>query len=498
MVFVILILLYIMESWCFDSLEKGFVSNETIPQSDSTIRNRSVLMAWELKPPLSYENSVLISSQESVENSCFPELGIAEMIRKQFHHDSTKNVLNGSAGVGDMISPSLVTSNAISGDEESSSKISSSVMDTNSRESSLIDLKLGGFGNKPNSDSTRAARVLSSAESSTPSKRARVTSLSSQTAYCQVYGCHKDLSSAKDYHRRHKVCDVHSKTSKVIVNNIEQRFCQQCSRFHLLGEFDDGKRSCRKRLAGHNERRRKPQIGFGGRNGRSFQSYTGSNFQGFSQTSKSFICPDILQRGTSHTENYGTNDWVRYVKVENETECTQKPAYNCINGQLHPKSTLPPSIIEKQWSFVDDTNNTKPQSVFGENVNQYTTPEIVSHSLFQTHSSAARNEEYTLLNAASTVQGLPVISESGCALSLLSSQSWNSSAHSSGMPGDHSLIISSSSPCYPMNVKDRLSCENVPTIDLLQLSSQLHRVENRRQSEPHKQETEGFCCLRMT
>lgn len=31
------------------------------------------------------------------------------------------------------------------------------------------------------------------------------------------------------------------------------------SRFHSLGEFDDGKRSCRKRLADHNRRRRKPQ-----------------------------------------------------------------------------------------------------------------------------------------------------------------------------------------------------------------------------------------------
>ena len=30
-------------------------------------------------------------------------------------------------------------------------------------------------------------------------------------------------------------------------------------RFHCLGEFDDGKRSCRKRLADHNRRRRKPQ-----------------------------------------------------------------------------------------------------------------------------------------------------------------------------------------------------------------------------------------------
>jgi len=32
-----------------------------------------------------------------------------------------------------------------------------------------------------------------------------------------------------------------------------QFFC----RFHVLQEFDEGKRSCRRRLAGHNKRRRK-------------------------------------------------------------------------------------------------------------------------------------------------------------------------------------------------------------------------------------------------
>lgn len=30
-------------------------------------------------------------------------------------------------------------------------------------------------------------------------------------------------------------------------------------RFHLLSEFDEGKRSCRRRLDGHNRRRRKTQ-----------------------------------------------------------------------------------------------------------------------------------------------------------------------------------------------------------------------------------------------
>ncbi|MQL69654.1 hypothetical protein Taro_001920 [Colocasia esculenta] len=123
-----------------------------------------------------------------------------------------------------------------------------------------------------------------------------------QPPRCQVEGCRADLTGAKAYYCRHKVCGMHSKTPKVVVAGLEQRFCQQCSRwvspisepllqcvryscqkdyegyllckglsqsvimgvacrFHQLHEFDQGKRSCRRRLAGHNERRRKPTPG---------------------------------------------------------------------------------------------------------------------------------------------------------------------------------------------------------------------------------------------
>lgn len=47
---------------------------------------------------------------------------------------------------------------------------------------------------------------------------------------CQVDNCNEDLSTAKDYHRRHKVCEVHSKVGKALVGKQMQRFCQQCSR----------------------------------------------------------------------------------------------------------------------------------------------------------------------------------------------------------------------------------------------------------------------------
>ncbi|MBA0562780.1 hypothetical protein Golob_007802, partial [Gossypium lobatum] len=82
---------------------------------------------------------------------------------------------------------------------------------------------------------------------------------STNSPRCQAEGCNADLTHAKHYHRRHKVCEFHSKASTVIAAGLTQRFCQQCSRFHLLSEFDNGKRSCRKRLADHNRRRRKSQ-----------------------------------------------------------------------------------------------------------------------------------------------------------------------------------------------------------------------------------------------
>ncbi|XP_047324647.1 squamosa promoter-binding-like protein 13A isoform X2 [Impatiens glandulifera] len=92
------------------------------------------------------------------------------------------------------------------------------------------------------------------------SKKAKApAAVINQIVQCLVDGCNSDLSQCREYHRRHKVCELHSKTARVSIGGREQRFCQQCSRFHSLEEFDEGKRSCRKRLDGHNRRRRKSQ-----------------------------------------------------------------------------------------------------------------------------------------------------------------------------------------------------------------------------------------------
>ncbi|KAF7818086.1 squamosa promoter-binding-like protein 1 [Senna tora] len=122
--------------------------------------------------------------------------------------------------------------------------------DSLNEEAGNLSLKLGGH------DSPAANREIASWEG-TNGKKTRLAGGTSNRAVCQVEDCGADLSSAKDYHRRHKVCEMHSKASRALVGNVMQRFCQQCSRFHILQEFDEGKRSCRRRLAGHNKRRRK-------------------------------------------------------------------------------------------------------------------------------------------------------------------------------------------------------------------------------------------------
>ncbi|GMN50766.1 hypothetical protein TIFTF001_019921 [Ficus carica] len=107
--------------------------------------------------------------------------------------------------------------------------------------------------------SSTAAGVTTPAASSTPTtgRRGGSGAGGSTRPSCQADGCRVDLTDSKHYHRRHKICEHHAKATVVLVSGQQQRFCQQCSRFHELSEFDDTKRSCRRRLAGHNERRRK-------------------------------------------------------------------------------------------------------------------------------------------------------------------------------------------------------------------------------------------------
>lgn len=155
-----------------------------------------------------------------------------------------------------------------------------------------VDLKLGQVGNS-GTESTLAkskdvvatsagVSKVPSSSSSGSSKRARAINSTTMTVSCLVDGCNSDLSNCRDYHRRHKVCELHSKTPEVTIGGLKQRFCQQCSRFHSLEQFDERKRSCRKRLDGHNRRRRKPQPEPVTRPGSFLSNYQGTQLLPFS------------------------------------------------------------------------------------------------------------------------------------------------------------------------------------------------------------------------
>ena len=98
-------------------------------------------------------------------------------------------------------------------------------------------LKKNPLGEDDESLRLKLGGGLSSIEEpvSRPNKRVRSGSPgSSSYPMCQVDNCGEDLSNAKDYHRRHKVCEMHSKSTRALVGKQMQRFCQQCSRSGLF------------------------------------------------------------------------------------------------------------------------------------------------------------------------------------------------------------------------------------------------------------------------
>ncbi|XP_054806835.1 squamosa promoter-binding-like protein 13A isoform X2 [Prosopis cineraria] len=523
-----------MESWRYSSEEQGFVPNNTLPPSNTPARSKNSFLGWGFKTQPSFSGNVLAPAQQHFESQDCEELGFPEMLGKQLLNDPLGCIMNDP--------------NSFSGGEDSASKLSNSVVDSNGRDS-LVDLKLGRVGDQRNvieSPFPKGIPFLCSSESSTTPRRVRTSGVQSQTAYCQVYGCNKDLSASKDYHKRHKVCEVHSKTAKVIVKGIEQRFCQQCSRFHLLAEFDDVKRSCRKRLAGHNERRRKPQMGTHSGKGRKLiPSYNDSRFQGSMLTRASFICQKILPSGVLHSEKYGTDNWRKPIRVQGGSDFRHISATPITNGRSQSRSLLP-SYAEKQYQLLNETGALPTTgSIFCENSSQY--PLALGHSYSGPRSpyqdTILGSNDFNVFDTASTIQGLSGLTGSGCALSLLSSQFQNSSSHSSAMPmgrpshyslshaSEKVMGISSqastggvsASGSFPsetnhfdggrlgpvlildnnemvdieiadgifqgldaVNMKAR---HDGPTINLLQLSSQLHRVDHQRQSLQEKGRT---------
>lgn len=122
---------------------------------------------------------------------------------------------------------------------DSGGSSSSSPPNNNSTDDSLHGLK---FGRKIYFEDGTLAPPKSGSSSSAGAKKQRSSGGGGfvhhgQPPRCQVEGCNVDLSDVKAYYSRHKVCAMHSKTPTVVVAGLEQRFCQQCSRYYFYTIF---------------------------------------------------------------------------------------------------------------------------------------------------------------------------------------------------------------------------------------------------------------------
>ncbi|KAL1218799.1 Squamosa promoter-binding-like protein 13B [Cardamine amara subsp. amara] len=228
----------------------------------------------------------------------------------------------------------------------------------------LFDLKLGrNIGNSSSSSvfgDTESTLVKPESSRTSSSKRIRGNGVGiNQIPICLVDGCDSDFSNCREYHKRHKVCDVHSKTPVVTINGHKQRFCQQCSRFHSLEEFDEGKRSCRKRLDGHNRRRRKPQRDPIARPANFFTGFQGSKLLEFSGGSHLFPTTSVAR------PSWG-NSLVSVAVAANGSSYEQNQSYAAGStpaktGIMFPISSSPST--GKQFPFLQEEESSRTASL---------------------------------------------------------------------------------------------------------------------------------------
>jgi len=268
-----------------------------------------------------------------------------------------------------------------------------------------------------------------------------------QIPCCQVEGCKTDLTPAKDYHRRHKVCEMHSKAPRCIAGGQEQRFCQQCSRFHVLTEFDGGKRSCRRRLAGHNRRRRKAHP----------ETHTTLSIKGLSpvpsdnsltmEDNKQSIFLQHHRGSTSSSTSVDTNEyagplanslklspWSGLGRSDDCKLAASVESQSILSTLLRPTADHLLMLSQSPKGRIAAPKSSAPEMAISPHQFMEGALSPLGQGLSLSSSSAGLLGGFEPIHLGACSQGAYSVSavDSGCALSLLSSQAWVS--HSSSCP----------------------------------------------------------------
>lgn len=91
-------------------------------------------------------------------------------------------------------------------------------------------------------------------------KAAAPSNEKTETIICQVCAKEVPSNSIRKYIRVRKVCNGCRTSECVVKNGKKMRFCQLCSWFHPVDNFEGKRHSCKNALEKHNQRRRQKTV----------------------------------------------------------------------------------------------------------------------------------------------------------------------------------------------------------------------------------------------
>ncbi|XP_022854475.1 squamosa promoter-binding-like protein 7 isoform X1 [Olea europaea var. sylvestris] len=179
------------------------------------------------------------------------------------------------------------------------------------------------------------------------------------TARCQVPECEADISKLKGYHKRHRVCLQCANASVVVLDGESKRYCQQCGKFHILSDFDEGKRSCRRKLERHNNRRRRrPNDSKGSTEKESLQVVLVDDVSCNADKGKDSIClssqiaePEILLESEGHMSTINSGLGSQTIQRDTFLAFAASGETHLDGEKEKPKQKYSPSYCENNSSF---------------------------------------------------------------------------------------------------------------------------------------------------
>ncbi|KAL8486299.1 hypothetical protein ACS0TY_023127 [Phlomoides rotata] len=178
-------------------------------------------------------------------------------------------------------------------------------------------------------------------------------------ARCQVPGCEVDISELKGYHKRHRVCLQCANASTVVLDGEIKRYCQQCGKFHILSDFDEDKRSCRRKLERHNNRRRrKTNDSKDGLEKESQQTILVDDLSGDDDAGKDGICVtsqneerEILLESDVQVSTLSSALVSQNLQSDSVVSFTSSGETHIEGDKLNPKLKHSPSYLDNKSSF---------------------------------------------------------------------------------------------------------------------------------------------------